>query len=540
MATTVRGPPSGCQTATLSGLRALALSVVLSIVAVGPRAAAHARPATFNVVRVDPLDPDHLVAQATWGFAISRDGGATWRWSCAAVLGADPRFEDPDVVIGYEGRILASTFDGVQVSDADGCAWDFVPGELSDRWVVDLVPDPSDPARIYAVTTDVAERDQLYVSADAGRTFTAHGPPEDELLLDALVIAPSRPERLYLSADIPGLPEDRQTLVLRSDDGGATFERLPFDGLGPDERFLRVRAVDPADPDVVFSVVVAATDAGLIDPHRLVRSEDGGATFTTVLEAPMLGDVAFGEDGATVFTGSRAGGVFRSDDGGRTFARVHPDLPVACLERVDGELRACTLQAMAGFAYARSADGGASWEPLISLSAIDTMIECPTCSDVGVACPPWLPDVAFDLGFDPGFPLELEPDGGVGLPRDAAVPFECGGPPPPSEGCACRASRHGRGSVPTWISLALLLACSRRARRRRSSGTSARVTVRPRRREHAAAVRLFVRDPAALAQDARRFGPRHPRALTAAELVDRMDELRRELPGAALDVLDRQ
>jgi len=455
-------------------------AALVTILLLGPALAqAHARPAVLNRVRVDRRDPSHVVAQATWGLAVSRDGGDRWRWSCAAVIGTDPRFEDPVTLIGFEGRVLMATFSGLFVSDPDGCEWALADGPVGERWVIDLVRDPSDPERLYAVTTDVLASDQLFVSEDEGRTWTARGEASEEYLLQSLLVAPSAPERVYLSADIPGLPEDRRTLVLRSDDGGRTLTPIEFEGLVGDERLLRIAAVDPTDADVLYARVVE-TGGAAIDPSRLVRSEDGGETWATVLEQTMLGDVVVSGDGATVWTASRAGGVFRSDDGGRTFAEAHPDLPVTCLSLRDGELEACTDDAMAGFALATSTDRGATWTPRLELAAIDEMVECPPCSGVGVACPSWLPDVSYDLGFDAGLDVEIEPDGGIGLPRDAGLPPECGGPPPPSPSCGCRVVGP-RGSPLGWAGLALIAWTRRRgARARRGPGGRARGGARAR------------------------------------------------------------
>lgn len=427
-------------------MRSFVATLALLGLLVPAAALAHARPAVLNRVRVDRRDPRHLVAQATWGLAVSRDGGERWRWSCAAVIGVDPRFEDPVMLIGDEGRVLMATYGGLFVSDADGCDWSPVDGPVGERWVIDVVRDPSDPERLYAVTTDVLASDQLFVSEDEGQTWSERGAAAADLLLQSALVAPSASGRVYLSADIPGLPEDRRTLVLRSDDGGRTRTPIEFEGLVGDERLLRIAAVDPTDPDVLYARVVE-TGGAAIDPSRLVRSEDGGETWATVLEQTMLGDVVVAPDGATVWTGSRDGGVFRSDDGGRTFAAVHPDLPVTCLSLRDGALEACTDDARAGFALATSADRGATWTPTLELARVDEMVECPRCSGVGVACPGWLPDVSYDLGFDAGLDVEVEPDGGTGLPRDAGLPTECGGPPPPSDGCGCGVARGRSGTL---------------------------------------------------------------------------------------------
>lgn len=405
-----------------------------------------------------------MVAQATWGAAVTRDGGETWRWMCAAALGVDPRFEDPTLAIGVEGRLLAGTLGGLFFSDPEACEWEPVAGPVGGRWIIDLIEDPNDPTSRLAVATDVGLGDQLFESRDEGQTWAPRGDAFGELLLAAGLIAPSDSSRLYLSADIPGLPADRQTMVLRSDDGGETRTRLPFVDLTGAERMLRIRAVDPLDPDVLYGVVV--NFEAVMDPHRLVRSDDGGETFSTVLEVSQIGDVVISDDAQTVWTASREGGVFRSDDRGLTFTRIHPDLPVSCLVRDGGALLACTDDAVVGFALARSADEGVSWEPLLRLQDIDEMIPCPTCSDVGVVCPGWLPDVSFDLGFDAGLTLVVEPDGGVGLPRDAGLPFECGGPPPPPEpGCGCRIGA-GPGA-PAWVWLVAAIFCGGIRRRRR-------------------------------------------------------------------------
>ena len=427
-------------------------------------ACAHARPPALNSFRIDRHDGDHFVAQATWGAAVTRDGGATWRWMCASVLGVDARFEDPSMRLGYEGRVLAGTLDGLLISDAAGCEWAPVPGELGSTWVIDIGIDPSDPLVLYAVATDVTFGDQLYRSDDEGRSWSARGEAFEGVLLAGIQVAPSRPQRIYLSADVPGLPADRQTLVLRSDDGGLTYDRFRFVDLAPTERVVRIRAVDPRDPDVLYAVVFDA--ATVMDPHRLIRSGDGGETFETVLTAPQLGDVVIDETGQRVLVGSRLGGVFRSDDRGLTFAQVHPDLPVSCLRYAAGRLHACTDGRAAGFALATSDDWGQSWSPILRLDEIRELVPCPTCSGVGVVCPAWLPDVSFDLRFDAGLTVDLEPDGGVGLPRDSGLPPECGGPPAPDGGCGCRLtarSDHARW----WLLLFSLVALRARVRRER-------------------------------------------------------------------------
>ena len=89
---------------------------------------AHARPASLVHLAFDPGDPSRMVAQATWGLAISEDGGASFTWTCAAAFGVDARNEDPPIALTADGAVLLATFDGlvrgvpgVGVSDDDVC-----------------------------------------------------------------------------------------------------------------------------------------------------------------------------------------------------------------------------------------------------------------------------------------------------------------------------------------------------------------------------------------------------------------------------------
>ena len=179
--------------------------------------------------------------------------------------------------------------------------------------------------------------------------------------------------------------------------------------------------------------------AGELAPERLLRSEDGGETWTSPLALPQIGGVVATE--GAVLAGSRLGGLYRSEDGG-TFEALDPALPVTCLAALGGELWACTDRAVAGFGLARVVDGAV--EPALALSEIVDPVACPRCSTAGVVCPAWAPDVAYDLGQDASVPPGFG-DGGTGAPRDAEIPAECRPPGPP--GCACGV---GAGETPSW------------------------------------------------------------------------------------------
>ena len=140
---------------------------------------------------------------------------------------------------------------------------------------------------------------------------------------------------------------------------------------------------------------------------------------------------------------------------GDTFTRI-ADVSVQCLTAHRDALLVCTDQALDGFALARLGLEGAAegrLAPLLRLGEIREPAACPTCSATGITCPGWLPDIAQDLAIPPEevglTAADLPGDAGTGAPREAVVPFECGGPAPPeSPGCA---------AAPAPLGAALLL-----------------------------------------------------------------------------------
>ncbi|MEM1414070.1 MAG: hypothetical protein AAGH15_04185 [Myxococcota bacterium] len=419
---------------------------------------AHARPPALRQLLVDPSNPDRLVAQATWGLATSEDGGATWRWTCAAAYDVDPTGADPRVAL-IDGSIHVASFGGVRTSAA-GCDW---TPTVETQLAPDVVPLP-DNGDALVLTSETAADGLARWSATGGVTplFEAPG----DLRLDRVVFAAGDPSRLYIGARVPlGPMRERALVMLASVDGGRSFEEAVVPRVGEEYRLL-ADAVDPDDPERVYAH--ALNFDGEMAPERVLRSADGGRTFEEVLGVPQVGAL-LALPGGVVWVGSRLGGLWRSEDRGERFTRV-ADVSVHCLTATAEELFVCTDQARDGFALGRRVEGAVT--PLLELSAIRELAACPTCSQTGVICPGWFPDVVQDLEIPPEevglTEADLPGDAGTGAPREVVLPFECGGPgPPPSEG-GCAA---GGGPVPYALVVGLLVVgrVRRRAMRERNS-----------------------------------------------------------------------
>ena len=408
---------------------------------------AHGREPSLNQVAFDPSDPDHLVVRATWALMTSRDHGETWTWTCAAAVGFDRTIEDPAVVITEGGPLCAGTFDGLAQSDAAGCSWSYPSPLLTDIYTIDVQPDPSDGHVVWAANSPGDRANTVLRSSDDGATWELMGSPDDVepfALLERIRLAASDPMRVYASGAVPGPP--RQAFFFRSEDGGRTWASTEIPLLDA-ERNIHVLAVDPTNADRVFARMVRRVTDEV--PERLLRSEDGGRTWETATELLEITGVAVSDDGMHVWAGSWDGGFARSDDGGRTFDMIDPELRVRCLAYRPGELWVCVDDLVDDYALGVSSDLGATITPVWTFRDVENELGCPGESPVGMICPDYWTDVIIDLGIIPNPDGGLA-DGSVGM--DGGV-RDGGGGGGGGGGCSCRVGGERSARAPMLLAL---------------------------------------------------------------------------------------
>ncbi|MGH7920102.1 MAG: WD40/YVTN/BNR-like repeat-containing protein, partial [Candidatus Dormibacteraceae bacterium] len=245
----------------------------------------------------------------------------------------------------------------------------------------------SDPNVVYAgmgeacVRNDVSYGDGVYRSTDAGRTWVHRG-LEATRHIARVRVHPHDPSVVYVAAlgDIFGPSPDRG--VYRSTDGGRTWTLV----LSRDERSGAADLwLDPANPSILYATIWEAVRRpwSMVSGgpgSGLFRSTDGGDTWTELTSAPGLPAGPLGRIGvagaarrpgrvwALVEAAGDAGGVYRSEDGGDSWARASDNKGVQGRPWYYSHLVADppdpdTLWSL-NFGLWRSIDGGASFDPV--------------------------------------------------------------------------------------------------------------------------------------------------------------------------------
>lgn len=364
-------------------VRRAASCLVLGSVALSAPLTAHAngRFPRADLIVFDPNDSERFVVRTTFGVLESRDAGASFSWICEKALELADQ-EDPMLAVTDDGSIVASTLDGVLVGGRDECGFRQVP-ELLDEIVPDLTLDRSDPRRVLAFRArglfDNQFESQLMLSEDNGESFAPLGGLlSPELLPLSVDFAPSDSERIYLTARLPR-EQDYASVLLRSDDGGSSFESHPIE-LTSDLALAFIAGVAPNDPDRVY--------VRIADPlgTRLMQSTDGGESFELVHQGTgSLSGFAIAPDGRQVAFGGPSDGVWVVPEDGEPERRTA--LGVSCLGWNEHGIYACSNSTQ-DFGVGRSDDEGRTFRRLVAFEELCGNTRCPADTPVGDLCAP--------------------------------------------------------------------------------------------------------------------------------------------------------
>lgn len=276
----------------------------------------------------------------------------------------------PGVFFGEGGALVVGVPYHVLTTHDRGCTAQEGTGFGTDP-TTNVVGHPSAPQRLFLATRTYKTPSTLFVSEDYGRTFTKRFETVVGTFFDGLMIAPSDAQRMIA----PAVSFDTVNVLVnyfcaRSDDGGHNWTMQP---LGTNK--IVPFAVHPKLPDVVFAYQPMDK---LETTYRVLRSADGGAHFSTVLENVVKPtDIAATGQHTWLGIGGN-GGLYRSSDDGQHFEQVLKDMvqSVTCALERQGRLWLCMNMAPNQNGIWYSDDEAATLHKLMSFEQVTQPVLC--------------------------------------------------------------------------------------------------------------------------------------------------------------------
>jgi photosystem II stability/assembly factor-like uncharacterized protein len=276
-------------------------------------------------VRDLTVAPDGAVFVATRaGVSRSNDHGATWSPELPAQEHPSPKDVVSQVLAPAPGVVLAAGASGFWKSTNGGAAWELSNQGLTALWVYDLLVSPVGPRFVFGL----AAGGNLYRSADRGAHWARIYTPLDGPGPFRLQAFDPRDGRTVYGIGGDGMADT----IVKSTNGGRTWSELPFpyrcdSGGSLCSVTINTITLDPTDPDTIFAIGNYFLHYGG-HGNFLVRSSDGGATWTNLDPRPEIGTLVIDpRRPETIYAASCRGKLYKSEDGGQRWRRVGSGLP---------------------------------------------------------------------------------------------------------------------------------------------------------------------------------------------------------------------
>jgi len=232
---------------------------------------------------------------------------------------------------------------GVWKTDDGGMTWSNVSdGYFKNGSVGAIAVAESDPNVVYVgmgeacIRGNVSPGDGVYKSEDAGKTWRHVGLAETQTI-GRVRVHPGNPDVVYVAAPGHLFGRNPERGVFRSRDGGKTWQKILYvdDKTGAVDLIL-----DPLNPRIIYATLWEASRTPWSmssggPSSGLRKSTDGGETWIDLSSNRGMPKGIKGRIGVAVsqakadlvwaMVEAERGGLYRSDDGGKTWRRTSDD-----------------------------------------------------------------------------------------------------------------------------------------------------------------------------------------------------------------------
>jgi hypothetical protein len=369
-----------------------ALAALLAALFVAPfEAHAHSGVPISTEVLFSERDGKAVPAYSTTFGLLSQDAKGDWRLTCEETKEQGRKlfkvWPDGEVGMAYAAGYLFSE---------DGCNFTRAKGVAASARTLETANVQSGATPTLVLLTDLLDGQQpgtnLFVSSDRGRNFQQVIVPKPVTIL-SMVVSRTTPPEIVLVGDLAVQDAEgmstRERWLLRS----STCITTPNCG----EQDWTTQQLTANEVTLGVTKLLAVLPEGLFlrnvtgEASSLLRSTDAGKSFIKVLPTTNLtlpNPIDFlskgGENDLWLSAGLQQ--TFHSSDGGATWER-RPDMgDIRCIEQSGDALHACVVDLEKNTVASRSTDGGKTWSPALRYDQVTGIKQCPTSSDVGIAC----------------------------------------------------------------------------------------------------------------------------------------------------------
>ena len=238
---------------------------------------------------------------------------------------------------------MGTTGGGVFKTTDGGFSWAPVTDRYFGGTIGAVAVSESNPDVVYVgggefpMRGNVSHGDGVWKSTDAGKTWTSLGLRETQQI-SRVRVHPKNPDVAYVAAQGHVWGPNKERGVYKTTDGGKSWKQVLFrnDSTGAADLVM-----DPSNPEVLYAGFwQAGRRPWLLNSggagSGLFKTTNGGATWTEITRNKGLPQTGLiGNVGITVSAAKPSrvwaivehdsGGVFRSDDGGATWARTNSE-----------------------------------------------------------------------------------------------------------------------------------------------------------------------------------------------------------------------